>query len=76
MSMHALPTEIHWTTEKGTWKVLEISRPHIQNFKTTVPIFKTTKCGQDHTKIGTESKYTILVLFGTVSIISVKSISQ
>ena len=51
MSMHALPTEIHWTTEKGTWKVLEISRPHIQNFKTTVPIFKTTKCGQD-TAIG------------------------
>ena len=51
--MYAIPTEIHWIAENGTWKVLEISRPHIQNFKTTVPIFKTTKCGQDHTKIGT-----------------------
>ena len=34
-------------------EILGISRPLILTFKTTFPIFKTTKCGQDHTKIGT-----------------------
>ena len=39
------------------WKILGILRPLILNFKTTFPIFKITKCGQDHTKIGTAGIY-------------------